>query len=136
MFLCAPPFIKVAGGGGVAHYEFDITIGGSGGSYGYGGDTFGYGSISDYDDVFAYIIELNQGWNIAVKSTSPVIPATGGDNHFSVFIVSGASTTGVYLPDTGSPISLYYGNYFEIKPSTIDMNTSGTCSLIVEFAIA
>lgn len=136
MFLCAPPFIRTSGvvappppGG---PYEFDITIGNAGSIYGYSVG-FGIGSISAYDDIFSYIYNGFGTWYIGVKSDSPVIPQTGGSNYYSVYIESGASSTGVYLPNGIAPISFSSSVYSEQKNSAITINTSGTASFSIEF---
>lgn len=139
MFLCAPPFIRNFSSSSVASYEVTITIGTLGPQvYGYYSDaSYNYGSIDNHGDVFGAIYAQNASdkWFIGVRSSSPVLPVTGSSYHFDTYIVSGASSTGVYLPDGASGItSAYY--YIEDKTSTINMNTSGTATFIIEFVPA
>lgn len=139
MFLCAPPFIRSFGSNIAGPYEFTITIAtisAGAGIYGYSDP--GYGSIDAHSDVIKAILVTNptNEWNIRIKSDAPITPATGAGSHFNLYIVSGASSTGVYLPDGGG-VSDYFGSYYrEIKTSAIDLNTSGTATFILDYTAA
>lgn len=137
MFLCAPPFIRSFGTPAGGPYEINVTIGSYAGYY------FGYvnddgstmGSIDQYGEIFRYIYaaNANNSWIIGIHPDSPVLPAVGPSYHFDTYIISGASSTGVYLPDGTNGIDYLYGSYIEGKATTIDINTSGTLSLTIEF---
>lgn len=139
MFLCAPPFIRSFGSSIAGPYEFTITIAtinAGAGQYGYSDPA--YGSIDVHSDVVKAIVVTNpsNSWQIQIKSDAPITPATGAGSHFNLYIVSGASSTGVYLPDGGG-VSDYFGAYYvETKTTSIDLNTSGTATFILDYTAA
>lgn len=132
MFLCAPPFIKVAGGS-AGYYEIEITIGSSSGYYGYS-DFLGFGSINAYDDIFQDITIRNSSNTARVmfQPGSPVNPASG--TVVSCTITSGASSTGALTPN--GTVNFSSGYYYQNYTTSIDMNAGGTATVIIEFTPA